>query len=397
MRNGTFYFSRAEANYRLHWGMRLLGFVAALGAIQGLLLCALIFFRHRSRTHLPLALLLFAFSLRLGTIPSWSPAVLLQSPWLLPATTPLPFLFGPLLWWYMYELCSGGRRPKLLPLHFVPYALGVASAVLGVIVRTEAGHAEFVAALFGGRQLLTVLVPNAAKVGLTIVYLGLAGRILFGRQGRGLPPALRRWAGTLAVASLLSFIPYAYVALDPRPSALVPEGSVGPFVLVAAGMAVLIYTVSLMIMAQPEPAGCADHGIQLRRFTIPEDQCVAIADRARQVLDEGELQNPDLALATLAEQIGVHPNRLSAAMNFVFGMSFRRYINRRRVEYFMERAGVGVLCHGSILDLAMESGFPSKSTFNREFKEITGMTPSEWVRTASRCGESFAPDRTAPP
>jgi hypothetical protein len=90
--------------------VHLLELFTALGAAQGFLLLLLIILRYRHPKSTPLALLLLVFSLRLGTIPSWTPHTLIAHPWLFPATTPLPFLFGPLLWWSVRELASG-RAP----------------------------------------------------------------------------------------------------------------------------------------------------------------------------------------------------------------------------------------------------------------------------------------------
>jgi hypothetical protein len=74
--------------------------VATVGAVQGFLLLVLVGLRFRRRENLPLAVLLLVYSVRMGTIPLWNPATMTQYPWLFPVTTPLPFLFGPLLWWY---------------------------------------------------------------------------------------------------------------------------------------------------------------------------------------------------------------------------------------------------------------------------------------------------------
>ena len=84
--------------------MHLLEVLAALGAAQGVLLLVLIGLRYRYHKNVPLAILIVAVSLRLGTIPSWNAVTLLAHPWLLPLTTPLPFLFGFLVWWYAAEL-----------------------------------------------------------------------------------------------------------------------------------------------------------------------------------------------------------------------------------------------------------------------------------------------------
>lgn len=88
--------------------------------------------------------------------------------------------------------------------------------------------------------------------------------------------------------------------------------------------------------------------------------------------------NTELTLQELAEKIGILPNTLSYVINASLGKNFYDLINEYRVNEFIN------LYQNSnnkytILSLALDSGFNSKSSFNRNFKKIKGITPSEFI------------------
>ncbi|MBO9658359.1 MAG: AraC family transcriptional regulator, partial [Chitinophagaceae bacterium] len=59
------------------------------------------------------------------------------------------------------------------------------------------------------------------------------------------------------------------------------------------------------------------------------------------------------------------------------------FINHHRIEDVIRKMKENELEHKTILGLATESGFSSKSTFNQVFKQHTGMTPSEYLKKLS--------------
>ena len=266
-------------------------------------------------------------------------------------------------------------------MHLLPYALGVATLTVDIALRSPASYAALVESIFAGSPPVAMVVLNIAKVALGLVYLVLAARVAFGRALRPVGRARANWTRALAIASGLSLGSYAIVAIDPGRSAALAEGAEGPFVLVAAAMALLVYTTTVALIAAPEVPGCTDeHGAAGPH--IPESECRRIADLVRAELDAGAYRNPQLSLGTLARTLDIHPNSLSAAVNHVYGTSFRKIVNRRRVEHFRTAA---VSRDGrNILDVAFDAGFPSKSTFNRVFKEETGVTPSDYLHTIAR-------------
>ena len=87
-----------------------------------------------------------------------------------------------------------------------------------------------------------------------------------------------------------------------------------------------------------------------------------------------------LTLRTLADEAGLHPNKLSWMLNDQVGVSFNDYVNNFRLECFKQKSLDPANKNFTLLGLAFESGFNSKSTFNDYFKKKTGITPRKWLK-----------------
>ncbi|PKP38368.1 MAG: AraC family transcriptional regulator [Bacteroidetes bacterium HGW-Bacteroidetes-15] len=86
--------------------------------------------------------------------------------------------------------------------------------------------------------------------------------------------------------------------------------------------------------------------------------------------------NPDLTLSQLANELEIPSHHLSQIINEHFNINFFDFINRFRVEDVKTKMFDPKYSHYSLLGIAFESGFNSKSAFNRIFKKFTGKTPS---------------------
>ncbi len=87
--------------------------------------------------------------------------------------------------------------------------------------------------------------------------------------------------------------------------------------------------------------------------------------------------NPQLSLNELATKLKMPPHVLSRVINDGFGKNFFDFINTYRIEEFKRRADDPHYKNFTLLGIAYEVGFNSKSAFNRSFKKITGQTPRE--------------------
>lgn len=92
---------------------------------------------------------------------------------------------------------------------------------------------------------------------------------------------------------------------------------------------------------------------------------------------------PELTLSMLAGKLNVHPNYLSQVINEKEGKSFFDYINHLRVEEFKRLAAIPEKRQYTIMSLAYDCGFNSKSSFNKNFKKATGQSPSEYISSLS--------------
>lgn len=99
--------------------------------------------------------------------------------------------------------------------------------------------------------------------------------------------------------------------------------------------------------------------------------------------EEKPYLSPDLNLPQLAKEVDIPSHYLSQVINENIGLNFFDFINRRRVEDVKSKISDPRYNNFSILGIAFESGFNSKSAFNRVFKNITGLTPSEYKKSCS--------------
>jgi adenylate cyclase len=87
-----------------------------------------------------------------------------------------------------------------------------------------------------------------------------------------------------------------------------------------------------------------------------------------------------LTLRSLAAQIDIHPNKLSWLINEMHEQNFNQFINNYRIEHFKKLAVDPEKSQFSIIGLAYDSGFNSKTVFNTYFKKSTGQSPKAWIQ-----------------
>jgi len=88
---------------------------------------------------------------------------------------------------------------------------------------------------------------------------------------------------------------------------------------------------------------------------------------------------PELTLTELAKKIGTNASQLSKVINGVYGKSFNDYVNEFRVQEAIRLLQTPAYRNFSLLAIAYDAGFNSKSTFNRAFKKVTGKNPKDYL------------------
>jgi AraC-like DNA-binding protein len=114
--------------------------------------------------------------------------------------------------------------------------------------------------------------------------------------------------------------------------------------------------------------------------------------RLRQLLEIEKIYlEADLSLPALAQRVGLSTHELSYVLNEGFRVNFFQFINAYRVAEAQRLLASAQHQHLSMVGIAFEAGFSSKTTFNTTFKKTTGLTPSQFLQ-AVRAGSTPQPE-----
>ena len=158
-------------------------------------------------------------------------------------------------------------------------------------------------------------------------------------------------------------------------------------------LAAFIYVIAIIQWRRPqfftipalssEPAGATPggpvQGSSRRDGELDPSTRAELFETVRSRLEGDELYlDGDLTLERLAASTGLSKHHLSEVLNRHAGKNFYEFINGYRIAFVCERLSQ---TDQSVLDIALEAGFSSKSTFNAIFRRHTGQTPTQF-RTA---------------
>ena len=125
--------------------------------------------------------------------------------------------------------------------------------------------------------------------------------------------------------------------------------------------------------------------IKMERYAsskLKTSEAKSMADRLKTYMkQEKPYLDSQLSLEGLAHQTGMTKHDLSQVINDQLSTNFFGFVNDYRVQEFKARLTEPQFEHYTLLGIALETGFNSKSSFNSIFKKVEGMTPSEYKRS----------------
>jgi AraC-like DNA-binding protein len=105
------------------------------------------------------------------------------------------------------------------------------------------------------------------------------------------------------------------------------------------------------------------------------DQAELMQQLTTLLVDDRLYEDTELNLQRLARKAGVPARQVSRAVNRHAGLNVSQWVNEARI-----RAACALLrqSDATVLEIMQKVGFATKSNFNREFRRITGASPSAW-------------------
>ena len=148
-----------------------------------------------------------------------------------------------------------------------------------------------------------------------------------------------------------------------------------------------VFIPSFLLVEAPVPL-ILEHKDKFSSSHLANASAIEINELAQQLktvlANERPYLNDSLTLNNLAKMLPTTDKKLSALLNLHLNISFYDLINQHRVHAVKEKLSNPEFEHYSLLGIALDSGFKSKTSFNRVFKKETGLSPSAYKNQKSR-------------
>lgn len=141
------------------------------------------------------------------------------------------------------------------------------------------------------------------------------------------------------------------------------------------GMAILTYWIGIEGFSRRN-----DPEISMKTVLDSDDLeiLMLISEKLERAMKNDKLyKNQELSLNSLAKQLHIKPYLISKSLSEVFNKRFNDFVNEYRVKEVQTLLKDSENSKYTLLSLAMEAGFNSKSSFNRAIKKQLGISPSE--------------------
>lgn len=275
----------------------------------------------------------------------------------------------PTFFFFFFSSCYSDFRLKLHDaLHLLPFGL---TLVLNWPGGPSLGGLN---ELFAPRHQAAWLLSQAVYFGYMTAIIALLARFRtrFKRHYAGAPSEVLTWLTQLAAASLLArgimIVRDVFGFTSASPTALALQ-------MLSALLALAITSwIAMNSLLKPRLFRDVDRRLMSMEMTRASAQPSDVQRLIDYVETEQPFLDPELTLASLSDRLAMTPREVSELLNGALGVHFFDFVNRYRIAHAQRLLVELPQC--SVLQILLESGFNSKSSFNTAFKKQVGLTPS---------------------
>ena len=391
--------------------------VLTLGAVQGLFLSLLLFQkRNNRRPNRFLSLLMLFYSLFIiGSVLS-AQNFFLEHPYYFGILGGLPFLFGPLHYLYAKFLVSPELKfNKICWLHFLPFLI-YRIYYLGYYFLSREEMITFIKNLKVENRPLIENIFTYGVITQGLVYMVITLRLWANHSKRikecfsAIEKIDLIWLRNITILTLSVWMVVLIVHTTIRITG--ETLFIHHDQIISAATSILIYTMGYLGLKQvvifsstnlidQVPVSLLNNEIKGKRKTRTPNDLSPQSDNVDQVkyeksgLSEQKAKehlselinlmekekpfiNSNLTLQDLSQKLSISTHNLSEIINSQLKKSFFDFINKYRVDEVKKALADPQKKNYTLLAIALDSGFNSKSSFNSIFKKHTNMTPSEY-------------------
>jgi AraC-like DNA-binding protein len=376
--------------------------ILLLGATQGLFLTLLLFTKPVNKTpNRLLAWLIISYSAFLVETSVSGTPVAEKFPHILGLMAGVVFLNGPLHYLYTLALIKPdfSLSKRHLP-HFIPFVLFYLCFLFPYYLQSGDFKIAYIRDIEQNGPPLSLVLFSWAVLLQGLIYMIVTLRVL-DRYSRAIKDTFStidkinlNWLKTITVLTMIVWILGIIIEFLQIFDLNTPFQATTPIAI-----AILIYVMGYLGLRQPEifaGAGAGDAPIQLveepespdakkyERSGLTKAKAEAFHKKLLQLMEtEKPFTYSSLKLNQLAKMIGTTPNYLSQVINEERDQNFYDFVNGYRIEEAKRMIQDPANEQVTLLSIAYDVGFNSKSAFNTAFKKYTGTTPSQFRKNSA--------------
>ena len=373
--------------------LSLLAILSLLGAAQALLLAlALAGLKRGNRTaNKFLAALAATTSITImGSILN-STRYILLFPQVAQLHSPFNFLIPPLIFLYVRALISGKSKfGKAMLWHFVPAGICLLY-YLPLYFRSRESKLEYMLSAYQNYPPLEWRVRSTLIFIQSIIYLSLSIYLVVSRSRRVGKQSSRAEKSNLFWAKSFIIVVFICWGAATLRFFFAYDARAWTMLVVPVSLSLWMYVMGYVTLRQAEAvAGVVDEELPSKKYEKSTLTPERAEEYLKRILEIMEKQKPyregDLTLHKLAREMSISTHHLSQIINERLNQNFFDFVNTHRIEEAKRMLVDPGKKHYSILAIAEEVGFNSKSAFNTAFTKHANMTPSEFRKTSNGNG-----------
>ena len=307
------------------------------------------------------------------------------------------FTYGPILYLYVYFMVHPKKKFNFLNLlHFIPFIIFF---IVSVVFRADSVFTDL-PGFFVRDRLISLRIVYGITFFSSITCYSVLAFIEIRKHQENLKNTVSYTSGVLTlnwlkIVSISFYAAYFVLFVLGGLNLFINFIPFDPYYTIFVFVTILSFVYSFYAIRQPtlfedldgiEEDVASNNNVtgngqqKYLRSGLKEKDAKKILDDLLDFMDKKKpYLDRDLTIHELARQTGVQKHHITQVLNEYYNRNFFTFINEYRVKEVIRRMKDPANTAFTILAIAYDSGFNSKSTFNTIFKSITGITPSAYI------------------
>jgi AraC-like DNA-binding protein len=305
----------------------------------------------------------------------------------------IAFTYGPILYFYVLFMTKSGKKfSHINLLHFIPFLVFFVVSVLFREQRVFSNLSDF----FVQDKIISLRIVYGTCFFVSISTYSILAFIAIRNHQRNLKNLVSYTSGKLTlnwlkIISISFYVSYIIFFILGGLNIIVSFIPFDPYYTIFVFIALFSFIYGFYIIRQPDLLIALDSDNDDKEIVSDKPPKGYLRSGLKKseaekllksLIDFTEMHKPyldrDLNINIMSDLTGISKHHITEILNEYHDRNFFTFINEYRVNEVIERLKDPHNDNFTLLAIAYDSGFNSKSTFNSIFKLITGLTPTQY-------------------